>query len=182
MRCVIQSLFATCARAELYEEQKLSWRKNSWVASLGSHQETRDALPLKFLMSVLEYIEETNPTEVRELLTAAPLFLQETLPPFATCAIKWRIPFYSLRRNFCYLNRHRDHITLGFPHGYKLAPQPGVLLGESENLKQVRYLEICSVEGLYSEETLQILHEAILLDETMAKVKPTFKGKDRRCS
>src|ERR1051325_879732 len=133
-----------------------------------------------WVMSVLEYIEETNQREVRELLLAAHLFLQETLPPFATCAIKWRIPFYSLRRNFCYLNRHRDHITLGFPHGYRLAPQPNVLLGESVRLKQVRYLEIRSVEDLYSEETLQILHEAILLDETMAKDKPKFRRKNRR--
>jgi Domain of unknown function (DU1801) len=134
---------------------------------------------IKVLTSVIEYIEETNPPEVRELLMAAHLFLRETLPPFATCAIKWRIPFYSLRRNFCYLNRHLDHITLGFPHGYRLAPQPGRLLGESENLKQVRYLEIRSVEDLYSEETLRILHEAILLDETMAKVKPEFRMKNR---
>ena len=131
-------------------------------------------------MSVFQYIEETNPPEVRELLTAAHLFLQESLPPFATCAIKWRIPFYSLRRNCCYLNRHRDHITLGFPHGYKLAPRPGVLLGESERLKQVRYLEIRSVEDLYSEETLQILREAIILDEMMAEVKPGFRRKNRR--
>jgi Domain of unknown function (DU1801) len=130
-------------------------------------------------MSVLEYIEETSPTEVRELLLAAHHFLQETLPPFATCAIKWRIPFYSLRRNFCYLNRHRDHITLGFPHGYRLAPRPGRLLGESEKLKQVRYLEIRSVEDLYSEETLQILHEAIILDERMVKVRPKFRRKNR---
>ena len=133
-------------------------------------------------MSVLAYIEETNPPEVRELLTAAHHFLRENLPPFATCAIKWRIPFYSLRRNFCYLNRHRDHITLGFPHGYKLARQPGVLLGESERLKQVRYLKIRSVEDLYSEETLKILHEAIILDEMMAKVKPKFRRKNRRPS
>ena len=131
-------------------------------------------------MSVLEYIEETNPPEVRELLMAAHHFLQESLPPFASCAIKWRIPFYSLRRNCCYLNRHRDHITLGFPHGYKLGPQPGVLFGESEKLKQVRYLKICSIEDLYSEETIQILHEAIILDEMMAKVKPRFKRKNRR--
>jgi len=62
-------------------------------------------------MSVLEYIEETNPPEVRELLTAAHHYLQESLPPFAVCAIKWRIPFYKLNRNFCYLNRHPDHIT-----------------------------------------------------------------------
>jgi hypothetical protein len=78
------------------------------------------------------------------------------------------------------LNRHRDHITLGFPHGYKLATRPGVLLGESENLKQVRYLEIRSVEDLYAEETLQILQEAILLDEMMAQVKPKFRRKNRR--
>jgi len=67
-----------------------------------------------------------------------------------------------------------------FPHSYKLAPQPGVLLGESEKLKQVRYLEIRSVEDLYSEETLQILHEAILLDETMAKERPNLRRKNRR--
>ena len=131
-------------------------------------------------MTVLEYIEETNPPQVRELLTAAHLFFQGNLPPFATCAIKWRIPFYSLRRNFCYLNRHQDHITLGFPHGHKLAPQPGLLLGESEILKQVRYLKIRSVEDLYSKETLQILHEAILLDEMTATVKPKFRRKSRR--
>ena len=82
--------------------------------------------------------------------------------------------------HYRYLNRHRDHITLGFPHGYKLAPQPNVLLGESEKLKQVRYLKIRSIKDLYSEETLQILHEAIILDETMAKVKPTFRRKNRR--
>ena len=118
-------------------------------------------------MTVSEYIDETNPPAVRELLIAAHCFLQDQLPPFATCAIKWRVPFYSLRRNFCYLNRHRDHITLGFRHGYKLAPRPGVLLGESERLKHVRYIKIRSIKELYADETLQILHEAVMLDEMM---------------
>ncbi len=65
-------------------------------------------------MSVLEYIEETQPFAVRRLLISAHHFLQENLPSFAVCSIKWRMPFYRLRRNFCYLNRHPDHITLGF--------------------------------------------------------------------
>ncbi len=129
-------------------------------------------------MSVLDYIEETNLPEVRELLIAAHHFLQENLPPFAACAIKWRIPFYTLRRNFCYLNRHPDHITLGFPHGYKLAPRRGVLLGEHEKLKQVRYLEIFTIEDLYSEITQQILHEAIILDEMLAKNRNKFGRKN----
>lgn len=131
-------------------------------------------------MSVLEYFETTNPPEVRELLIAAHHFLQENLPPFAACAIKWRIPFYTLRRNFCYLNRHPDHITLGFPHGYKLAPRPGILLGEDEKLKQVRYLEIFNLEDLYSENVQQILHEAIILDEMLAKNPNKFARKNRR--
>ena len=134
----------------------------------------------EILMSVLHYIEETNPPEVRELLTRAHHFLQENLPPFATCAIKWRIPFYTLRRNFCYLNRHKDHITLGFSHGWKLAPIPGVLLDENEKLKQIRYLEIRSIEDLYSEMTHRILHEAIMLDEAMAKLKRKVYGENKR--
>jgi hypothetical protein len=113
-------------------------------------------------------------------LLAAHHFLQETLPPFATCAIKWRIPFYKLRKNFCYLNRHRDHITLGFPQGWKLSPIANVLLGEDENLKQIRYLEIRSLEDLYSETVQQILQEAILLDETLAKYRPRSTGKYKR--
>lgn len=133
-------------------------------------------------MSVLDYIEETNPPEVRELLIAAHHFLQENLPPFATCAIKWRIPFYTLRRNFCYLNRHKNHITLGFPHGWKLAPLSGILLGENEKLKQVRYLEIFNLEDLYSANVQQILHEAIILDEMMAKSPRNFNKKYIRAS
>jgi hypothetical protein len=131
-------------------------------------------------MSVLEYIEETNPPEVRQLLTEAHHFLQETLPPFATSSIKWRIPFYTLRRNFCYLNRHRNYITLGFSYGWKLSPRPGILLGEAEKLKQVRYLEIFTIEDLYSENTQQILHEAIILDEILAKSQPKSGRKNTR--
>jgi hypothetical protein len=131
-------------------------------------------------MSVLAYIEETSPPEVRDLLTTTHHLLQETLPPFAACAIKWRIPFYILRQNFCYLNRHRDHITLGFPHGWKLSPRPDVLLGENENLKYVRYLEIFTVEDLYSERTQQILHEAIILDEMSRKSKNKFGRKKNK--
>lgn len=120
-------------------------------------------------MSVLDYFEETKTNEVRQLLFSAHHFLLETLPPFVICSIKWRIPFYSLHRNLCYLNRHQDHITLGFPLGYKLAPLPDILLGEAENLKQIRYLEIFTVENLYSELTRQILQEAIIVDEMFSK-------------
>jgi hypothetical protein len=122
-------------------------------------------------MTILDYIEETNSPKARALLLAARQFLEETLPPFASGSIKWKIPFYALRRNLCYLNRHENYITLGFPYGYKLAPRPGILLGESEKLKRVRYLEIGEIKDLYSETTRQVLQEAIMLDETLAKNK-----------
>ncbi len=119
-------------------------------------------------MTALDYIDETHPIEVRQLLISAHRFLRESLPPFSVCSIKWKIPFYTLHRNLCYLNRHRDHITIGFVQGYRLSPRPKILLGESEKLKQIRYLEIFSIEDLYSENTQQILNEAIILDELLA--------------
>lgn len=122
-------------------------------------------------MKISDYIEATNSPEVRRLLTAAHDFLQETLPPFAVSGIKWRIPFFTLRRNFCYLNRHPDHITLGFPYGWLLAPKPRILLGANENLKRVRYLEIFNVRDLYSANVRRILNEAIILDEMTAKTR-----------
>jgi Domain of unknown function (DU1801) len=123
-------------------------------------------------MCALDYIEETSPFEVRQLLLSAHHFLQDSLPPFATSSIKWRMLFYRLHRNFCYLNRHKDHITLGFPQGYKLLARPNILLGEADKLKQIRYLEIFSVEDLYSDITQEILHEAIIIDEMIGKNKP----------
>jgi hypothetical protein len=122
-------------------------------------------------VTILEYIEETRAPEVRELLLAAHHFLQETLPPFATAGIKWRLPFYTLHRHLCYINRHADGITLGFSRGYLLNARPGVLLGENENLKHVRYMEIHSLEDLYSDRVQEVLQEAVLVDEMMASDK-----------
>lgn len=130
-------------------------------------------------MTVLEYIEETPTFEVRQLLISGHHFLQENLPPFAFCSIKWRIPFYTLHRNFCYLNRHTDHITLGFSNGFRLTPRPGKLLGENENLKHIRYLEIRSLEDLYSKIVWQVLQEAIIVDELLAKEKSKSRKKSR---
>lgn len=118
-------------------------------------------------MEVLEYIEVTTPSNVRKLLLEAHHFLLEHLPPFAKNGIKWKIPFYSVRRNLCYLNRHPDHITLGFPSGWKLAHVPGVLLGAGEKLKRVRYIEIFTSDYLYSDIVNQVLSEAIILDEML---------------
>jgi hypothetical protein len=53
-------------------------------------------------------------------------------------------------------------------------------LGENEKLKQVRYLEIFNLEDLYSDQTHEILHAAIMLDEMMAKASLKFGRKNRR--
>jgi hypothetical protein len=127
------------------------------------------------LMNVLDYIDETKSPEVRKLLLEAHNFLLESLPPFAICLFRWKIPFYKLNRNLCYLNRHKDHITLGFTQGYKFVQRPKIFLGEADKLKQIRYLEIFKIEDLYSDITQQILQEAILVDEMLGKPKSRTK-------
>ncbi|KAF0247548.1 MAG: hypothetical protein FD167_3052 [bacterium] len=116
-------------------------------------------------MTIFDYIEKTASASVQKLLLAAHCYLQETLPPFSTYGIKWKIPFYKVHRNICYLNRHPKYITLGFPQGYQLSPLPNILLGEDENLKRVRYLEIHSLRDLYCDLTYEVLQQAIILDE-----------------
>ena len=110
-----------------------------------------------------------QPENISELLYAAHDYLTERLPQGGTSSIKWNIPFYKGRGMLCYLNPHKDHITLGFPAGYKLIDESGILLGANEKLKQVRYVEIRKVEDLYTNDFNIILQQALLLDSERTK-------------
>ena len=57
------------------------------------------------MIRIFDYIEKTASPSVQKLLLEAHYYLQETLPPFCTCGIKWKIPFYKVHRNICYLER-----------------------------------------------------------------------------
>ena len=79
---------------------------------------------------------------------------------------KYRVPFYGIKRNVCYLNsnKKKDAILIGFVSGAKLSEihpsLASVLIGNE--LKSVRHLEIKSIkdDGQF-EHLLKILKMAI---------------------
>jgi hypothetical protein len=119
-------------------------------------------------MTVLEFLEN-QPSAISELFYAAHDYLLEALPNGGSSVIKWKIPFYQAKGLVCYINPHKNHITIGFPAGYKLVDESGILLGANEKLKQVRYVEIRKIEDLYSEDFNIILQQALLLDSERTK-------------
>ncbi len=120
-------------------------------------------------MTIIQFIEEIQSEKVKELLFAAHDYIPSLLPQGGRSQIKWRIPFYLVNKSICYINPHKDHITIGFPRGYMMSNEAGNLLGEKEKLKQVRYVEVFDFEKLYSDEIALLLQEALLLDEKNLK-------------
>ena len=105
-----------------------------------------------------------QPENISELLYATHDYLTERLPQGGTSSIKWSIPFYKGRGMLCYINPHKDHITIGFWEGYRLIDEKNVLLGANEKLKQIRYMEFYEISDLYGSEFNEILNQALVLD------------------
>ena len=80
--------------------------------------------------------------------------------------IRFKIPFYYNRTWICYLNPVKNNgIDLAFIRGNELSNEQGIL--ESRGRKQVRSISLYANKEIPLEPILEILQEAILLDETV---------------
>ena len=80
--------------------------------------------------------------------------------------IRYKIPFYYGRSWICYLNPLKnDGVELAFPRGYELSNEQGILM--SKDRKMVLGIEFYSVEEIPTDTLLEIIQEAIILDETV---------------
>ncbi len=79
--------------------------------------------------------------------------------------IRYKIPFYYQRSWICYLNpiKH-DKVELAFLRGNELSNYQGLL--ESRGRKQVSGIQFERVADIPESAMYEIIHEAILLDET----------------
>lgn len=115
-------------------------------------------------MTIEDYfLNLENPT-VQELMIATHEMILELLPNIRA-NIKYKIPFYSLRRNICYLNPSGNHIYIGFLYGHLLSNEQGILV--TAGRKQVRHVDIFSLKDVHREVVKEVILEAVLLDETL---------------
>jgi len=52
--------------------------------------------------------------------------------------IKWNQPCYSINRLFCYLQRSKTHVTIGFQKGAHLNDPAKLLTGQGKDMRHVK--------------------------------------------
>lgn len=89
------------------------------------------------------------------ILSAAPGIVEE---------LKWSQPWYSSRNGlFCYLQRRKNYVTLGFRMGTSLSDPKKLLEGTG---KDMRHVKIASADGMNRPALLQLIKQAIKLGKT----------------
>lgn len=103
-------------------------------------------------MSAAQYFEEQLP-EHRELYFQLHRLILDSHPGIRSL-IKYRVPFYVLKKNLCYLCTQKNQPVLGIVEGYRLSSVHHLLdftgrtqIGhfDLKNLNENRYAELISV-------------------------------------
>ena len=93
------------------------------------------------------------------------------------CKIRYRIPFYFNKSWICYLNPIKPAgIEMVFTRGNELSNDQGILMAKDR--KQVRGIEYHDLSAINQDLLLEVIQEAILLDETIPYASKN-KGKNK---
>jgi hypothetical protein len=84
-----------------------------------------------------------------------------SLSPDATEAFKWGQPCYTRNALFCYLQRAKTHVTLGFQKGALMSDPGNRLLGDG---KQMRHIRFGPDEAIDTALCTALIEEALRLD------------------
>lgn len=77
--------------------------------------------------------------------------------------LKWGQPCYSRHRLFCYLQKAKSHVTIGFQHGAALADPKNILQGTG---KDMRHIKIALGDDVDEESLKALIREALRHDAT----------------
>ena len=113
---------------------------------------------------VLDYIESLENEVQRDLM----LHLHELICTFPNLEgkIRYKVPMYYLHSWLCYLNPLKDGgVELCFIRANELSNAQGLL--HFKDRKQVAGISFYKINDIPTEPLLEILQEALLLDETM---------------
>jgi len=123
------------------------------------------------MSEVEDFIYEYDGSQRSILLYFHHLFIEELN---LTCKIRYKIPFYYGQSWICYLNPNKKGgIELAFVRGNELSNNQHIL--ESKGRKQVLSVEFKNVESVQNDLVMEIIQEALLLDETIPYASKNMK-------
>lgn len=113
---------------------------------------------------VLDFIEQQTSAKQRRVLAYLHDLLADRLG--LTAKIRYRIPFYYRHSWICYLNpAPNEGVELAFTRGNELSNAQGLL--SSAGRKQVYGVVLHDPASVSEDTLLEVLNEAILLDESV---------------
>ena len=93
-----------------------------------------------------------------------------------TDKLRFKIPFYYRKSWICYLNPNKNGtIEFAFLRGNELSNSQNLL--DSKGRKQVWSIELTKLSEIPIKELTEVIHEAILLDETVPYASKRKKTK-----
>lgn len=114
-----------------------------------------------FMMTVLDYIENQEPHHRALLYELHSLVL--AVAPNAKVSLKWKVPFYTLKHDVCYLTVRGKGVALGFVRGHKFKTTQSLVTGQDK--MYVRHLIYFQTDDIDTDTIVKVMEEAILLDE-----------------
>lgn len=93
--------------------------------------------PVTMSTTVDEWISQAPEAQRAQLQELRAIIL--SLAPDATESLKWGQPCYTRKALFCYLQRAKSHVTLGFQKGALMSDPGKRLLGDGKQMRHVRF-------------------------------------------
>jgi hypothetical protein len=111
--------------------------------------------------SVEDFMLDYHDEQVKELMLMTHQLLLDSIPQIQ-CDIKWKIPFYSYKKSFCFLNPKTKLLILGLMDGHLLSDPHKLLVGEQ---KLLRHYIIRNADDIFKKEWQELLMELVILYE-----------------
>ena len=109
--------------------------------------------------SVMDWVDECEDWQKVGILRLRQIIL--TTVPDAREELKWGQPCYSRNKLFCYLQRAKGHVTLGFQKGAQLDDPSGVLEGDGKQMRHMKFTPGATIDDAICTD---LIRNAVSLD------------------
>jgi hypothetical protein len=98
--------------------------------------------------------------------------------PGIYCKLSFKIPFYYRNSWICYIYpQKKGGIEFVFTRGHELSNEQGIL--DARGRKEVAGIRLKSLDDIPQESLFEVIHEAILLDESVPYKSPFSPNKKK---
>jgi hypothetical protein len=128
----------------------------------------------RFSKEVTAYVEKL-PTDIQKMVNKIRSIILNSAMEIEE-SIKYKIPFYSHKGLFCYINPTNEKVIIGFSHGAEFSNEGNFLLGSG---KTVRHVIFKNLKDIKKAKFQSLVYEALIINEILAARSPksgkTFK-------